>query len=118
MTRFFKKEDILLGSPQETMGISKDNYFYQVSTIQKYMIKKYDLSSLNQIEDIKNHLLAKNILIINAKELLERNKERIEILKESIEGLKSFVKEKGGSIGRIGDQYLLLTPNASVKIAN
>ncbi|GAH14401.1 unnamed protein product, partial [marine sediment metagenome] len=29
-----------------------------------------------------------------------------------------FLRENGGSIGRLGDHYLILTPNAHIKIAN
>ena len=38
--------------------------------------------------------------------------------KRIIEELKIFLREKGGSMARLGDYYLILTPNSIVKIAN
>ena len=114
MGRFWgKSEDTdLLGSPQETMGFSKEFS----SLLQNFIIKKYDFSNLNQIEDIKKQLLGRKILLINTKELLE--KVEVSELKRGLEDLKSFLRENGGSIGRLGNQYLILTPNAHIKIAN
>jgi SepF-like predicted cell division protein (DUF552 family) len=108
-----KKEDNeLLGSPQETMGFSKE----YSSLLHNFIIRKYDFTNLNQVEDIKNQLLKRKILIINAKEILE-NADVTE-LKRKIEELKSFLRENGGSMGRLGDNYLIITPNGHVKIAN
>ncbi|MFX1572002.1 MAG: cell division protein SepF [Promethearchaeota archaeon] len=108
-----KKEDIeLLGSPQETMGFSKE----YSSLLQNFIIRKYDFSNLSQIEDIKNQLMKQKILIINAKEILE--KVDVSELKGAIENLKSFLRENGGSLGRLGDQYLIVTPNSHIKISN
>jgi SepF-like predicted cell division protein (DUF552 family) len=113
MGRWGKKDHHeLLGSPQETMGFSKE----YSSLLQNFVIKKYDFSDLDQVEDIKKQLLGKRILIINAKRILENVD--VSELKRGIEELKSFLRENGGSMGRLGDQYLILTPNANVKIAN
>ena len=114
MVRFKgRKEDIeLVGSPQEAMGFSKE----YSTLLQNFVIKKYDFSSPNQIEDIKKQLLGKRILIINATEILENSD--ISEVKRTIEELKSFLRENGGSIGRLGDHYLIVTPNSYVKISN
>ncbi|MHA1883805.1 MAG: cell division protein SepF [Promethearchaeota archaeon] len=106
------EDNDLLGSPQETMGFSKE----YSSLLQNFVIRKYDFSNLNQMEDIKKQLLNRKILLINAKELLEKTD--VSELKRSLEDLKSFLRENGGSIGRLGNQYLILTPNAHIKIAN
>jgi len=106
------EDNDLLGSPQETMGFSKE----YSSLLQNFIIRKYDFSNLNQMEDIKKQLLNRKILLINAKELLENTD--VSELKRSLEDLKSFLRENGGSIGRLGNQYLILTPNAHIKIAN
>ena len=107
-----RKDDELLGSPHETMGFSKE----YSSLLHNFIIKKYDFSNLSQVEDIKKQLLGRKILLINAKEILEN----IEIseLKRGIEELKVFLRENGGSMGRLGDHYLILTPNTHIKIAN
>ncbi|MFX1304174.1 MAG: cell division protein SepF [Promethearchaeota archaeon] len=114
MGKFWGKKDDndLLGSPQETMGFSKE----YSSLLQNFIIKKYDFSNLAQVEDIKKQLLGRKILIINAKEILKNVD--VSELKRGIEDIKSFLRENGGSMGRLGDQYLVITPNAHVKIAN
>ncbi|MFX1499320.1 MAG: cell division protein SepF, partial [Promethearchaeota archaeon] len=79
-------------------------------------IKKYDFSSLEQIDEIKKELLGRRILIVNTKTLLDNVD--VSKLKRGIEDLKSFLRENGGSMARIGEEYLILTPNSLVKIAN
>jgi len=111
--RLWKKvETDLLSTPEETMGFSRE--FSSLN--QSFTIKKYDFSSLEQVEEIKKQLLGKRILILNAKDLLKN----IDItkLKRGIEDLKSFLRENGGSMARLGDEYLILTPNSWVKISN
>lgn len=107
-----KDDNELLGSPQETMGFSKE----YSSLLQNFTIRKYDFTNLNQVEDIKNQLLKRKILILNAKDILENVD--ISELKRGIEDLKSFLRENGGSMGRLGEHYLIMTPNAHVKISN
>ena len=88
--RYWKKvEADLLSSPEETMGFSRE----LSSLKQSFTIKKYDFSSLDQVEEIKKELLGKRILIINAKDILKN----IDItkLKRGIEDLKSFLRKKG-----------------------
>jgi SepF-like predicted cell division protein (DUF552 family) len=107
-----KSDSDLLGSPQEAMGFSKE----YSSLLQNFVIRKYDFSNLNQVDDIKKQLLGRKILLINAKEVLENGE--VSELKRCIEELKTFLRENGGSIGRLGNHYLILTPNAHIKIAN
>jgi len=114
MGKFWKKyaESDLLGSPEETMGFSREFSALKES----FYIKKYDFSNLEQVEEIKKELLGKRILILNATDILKN----IDItqLKRGIEDIKSFLRENGGSMARLGDQYLILTPNSWVKISN
>jgi SepF-like predicted cell division protein (DUF552 family) len=113
LVKFWRKvDDELLNSAEETMGFSRD----LSSLTNSFVIKKYDFSAIEQIEDIKNELLSRKILIINAKEILQN----IDVtkLKRGIEDLKIFLRENGGSMARLGDQYLILTPNRLVKIVN
>jgi len=109
--RYWKKvEADLLSSPKETMGFSRE------LLKESFTIKKYDFSSLEQVEEIKKELLCKRILILNASDVLKN----IDItqLKRGIEDLKSFLRENGGSMARLNDEYLIMTPNSSVKISN
>ena len=113
MGRFWKKiEADLLNSPSETMGFSREFS----SLKESFTIKQLDFSNLDQVEEIKKELLSKRILILNATDVLKN----IDItqLKRGIEDLKSFLRENGGSMARLGDKYLILTPNSWVKISN
>ena len=94
------------------MGFSRE----LTSLKECFTIKKYDFSSLEQVEEIKKELLSKRILILNASDVLKN----IDItqLKRGIEDLKSFLRENGGSMARLNDEYLIMTPNSSVKISN
>ncbi len=109
-----KDNDILLGSAKDTLGFSKDGN----SIFQNFLIKIYDFFSITQIDDIKKELMGRKILIIDAKKILQNKTTNILDLKKSIDELKIFLREIGGSLGRIGDQYLILTPNSTIKIAN
>lgn len=113
LARFWKKvEDDLLRSPEETMGFSNE-----LTTLkQNFLIKKFDFSSLDQVEQIKRELMGHKILIINAQDLLKSVD--VTKLKRGIEDLKIFLRENGGSMARLGEQYLIMTPNSYVKISN
>jgi len=112
-----------LNSPSETMGFTRE-----FSVKESFTIKKYDFSSLEQVEEIKKDLLSKRILILNATDVLKNILilnasdvlKNIDItqLKRGIEDLKSFLRENGGSMARLNDEYLIMTPNSSVKISN
>jgi SepF-like predicted cell division protein (DUF552 family) len=111
--RFWKKvDDELLKPPEDTMGFSKE-----LSALKhNFVIRKFDFSSLEQVEQIKKELLNRKILIVNAQELLKSVD--ITKLKRGIDDLKIFLRENGGSMARLGDNYLIMTPNSLIKIAN
>ena len=106
-------------SPHEAFGFPKErNYLQFPQSLQNYLIKTFNLCSIEQVADIKKQLSKRKILIINAKELLERNAMPIEELRMAIDEIKKFLKRCGGSIGRIGGDLLILTPSPQVKISN
>ena len=119
MIKFWNRDDDdeLTDPAHETMGVEKD-FLWTYSKIQNYLIKMYKLSSAKQIDEIKNLLIKNNILVINAKELLENQTISLQELREIMDQLKLFLTAFGGSIGRIGDQYLVLTPNVHIRISN
>ncbi len=116
MGRFLKRDEFVLGSPHETLGFSKDFDLSQVPAFQNFFIKKYDFKSLEQIHDVKRQLMARKILILNLKELLQDKTVPVEVLKSTIDELKLFLNQNGGSIGRLGEFYLILTPNSNVRM--
>ncbi|TXT63949.1 MAG: hypothetical protein BAJALOKI1v1_640013 [Promethearchaeota archaeon] len=116
MNLFGKKEEEeeAKDSPKHTLGFSGDlnsimNHFY---------IKKYELNTIDQLTDIKHQLRARKILIIDVQKVLEGSNAKILEFKEVIDELKNFVRQNGGSIGRLGKKYLILTPSAQIRISN
>ena len=121
MAIFGKKgrEDIhFAASPQETMGFSKEGDLLMLTSVQNYLIKKYTFNALDQVNDIKRQLLGRRILIINTKELFENENIPRNDLKRAIDEIRLFLVENGGSMGRLGESTLIITPNSQVKISN
>jgi SepF-like predicted cell division protein (DUF552 family) len=119
MKIFGKKEENGedLDSPKNTMGFSGFSEDFD-SEFKDFFIKKYEFTSLEQLSDIKTQLRSRKILIINVKKLLESGNCRILEFKEIIDELKVFINKQGGSIGRLGVNYLILTPNSQIRISN
>ena len=117
--KFWKKEQYdFKSSVDETLGcLQKLGAFNSGSHHTRYLIKKYRLGSLDQIEDIKAELASGSVLIMNASEVL--GSETISALdfKRTIDQLRAFLNVNGGSIGRIGENYLIMTPNGQIKIS-
>ena len=115
MTLFGKKdEEEAIDSPQNTLGFSGD----LTSIMNNFYIKKYELNTIEQLNDIKHQLRARKILIIDVQKVLEGGNAKILEFKEVIDDLKLFVRQNGGSIGRLGKKYLILTPNSQIRISN
>ncbi len=115
MKLFGKKDDEeLLESPKKTLGFSSEFD----SVMKDFFIKKYELRSLEQINDIKNHLRSRKILIINVNKILKGGNIKILEFKEVIDEIKAFISEYGGSMGRLGKNYLIVTPNSQIRISN
>ena len=121
MAIFGKKgrEDIhFAASPQETMGFSKEGDLLMLTSVQNYLIKKYTFNALDQVNDIKRQLLGRRILIINTKDLFKNENIPRNDLKRAIDEIRLFLAENGGSMGRLGESTLIITPNSQVKISN
>ncbi|MFO8017004.1 MAG: cell division protein SepF [Promethearchaeia archaeon] len=121
MLKFWKNEnEEIFTSPKKIMGFSKESDELGGSSesppTQSYLIKKFKFHHLEQLQEIKKELLNNKILIINADSILKNKNIPVRKLKDGIEDLKSFIRESGGSIGRIGEEYLILTPNSNIRI--
>lgn len=117
--KLFKKEQYdFKSSVEETMGcLQKLGAFSTGSHHTRYMIKKYRLSSLEQVDDMKTELASGSVLIVNASQILGDSQISVVDLKRTIDQIRAFLKVNGGSIGRIGDTYLIMTPNSHIKIS-
>lgn len=117
--KLWKKENDFLSLPKDNLGFDKEKPTnMSLTSAQNYLIKKFALTSVNQVEEIKTQLLKKRVLIINASDVLENKSIPIQELKSALDEIRSFLKQNGGSIGRIGDQYLIVTPNSHIKLSN
>ena len=111
MGKFWGKKDgpELLGSPQETMGFSKE----YSSLLQNFIIRKYDFSNPNQVDDIKKQLLGRRILLVNAKEFLENGD--VTQVKSTLEELKTFLSRL--SLSSFEEETSILMPlQASISL--
>jgi len=105
-------------SVEETMGCLHRMGAIESSHLSQYLIKKYNLSSIDQVADVKKQLLRGNILIINVSTILGDQNVSIVDFKRSIDQIRAEINLTGGSIGRIGDTYLIITPNSHIKISH
>ena len=79
-------------------------------------IKMMEFSSLNDIEPIQRNLKNGNIMLLNTEKLLKSRS--ILELKRVIDQLRGSCNELGGSIGRVGSNFLILTPSPFIRIGN
>ncbi|MHA1731510.1 MAG: cell division protein SepF [Promethearchaeota archaeon] len=81
------------------------------------VVKSLALKNLDQVPEVKRELKSGNMLILDAAALMENTEFSIIELKRAIEQVRAFVKELGGSMGRLGDQYLILTPSPNLRLS-
>ena len=79
-------------------------------------IKRMDFRSLADIESIQRNLKNGNIMLLNTEHLLKSRS--ILELKRAIDQLRGSCTELGGSIGRLGNNFLILTPSPFIRIGN
>ncbi|MHA1728758.1 MAG: cell division protein SepF, partial [Promethearchaeota archaeon] len=79
-------------------------------------VKMIEFSSFDDVDTIKNDLENGNIMILNAQKLLKCKTTSVLELKRTIDALKGHCGRLGGSIARLGDNMLILTPNAYIRI--
>ncbi len=87
-------------------------------SLQDTYIKSCRVSQLSDFELIKQDLEYGHIIVVDMDEILCNQQIDIIDLKRSVERLRGFCIEKGGNMGRIGENYLVITPNANFVINN
>ena len=93
--------------------------FTSLSKNPKYsvcFVKCAQFKSLEDIDGVKKDLALGNILILNAKELLESKMLSILEVKRAVEQIRAFTRELGGSMGRIDDNTMIITPNPYIRL--
>lgn len=86
-------------------------------TIKKpLVIAKVQLHDQKDVPQIKLDLENGKILFIDTKPLFQKYSHDLLVLKKTIDELRQVVIRRGGSIGRVGESILVLSPSDSIKI--
>jgi len=74
-------------------------------------IKSCRIGNLNDFEAVRQDLEYGHVIVIDMDEILSNQHVDVIELKRAVERLRGFCIERGGNIGRIGENYLIITPN-------
>ena len=113
---FRKKDHVFASSVEETMGVLQKLGAFKNTTTGFTYIKTMSLRSLSQVPNVQDELRRGNILILDTLEMLNQGEAVLLEFKRALEQIKGTVRELGGSIGRLGEQYIIATPNPHLKI--
>ncbi|MCF2141546.1 MAG: cell division protein SepF [Candidatus Lokiarchaeota archaeon] len=79
-------------------------------------IRKLDLQDQRDLRQISENLAKNRILFVQTKKFFEQHQNDLITLKNTMNQLKQICLRNGGSIGRVGDDILVLTPNPNIKL--
>ena len=79
-------------------------------------ISQRQLTDQKDLSQIENDLRANKILFLKTSQFFEQYQDEVIKLKQMIDQLKKICLNFGGSIGRIGPDLLVLTPNEKIKL--
>jgi SepF-like predicted cell division protein (DUF552 family) len=79
-------------------------------------VKCAQFKSLEDVETVKKDLASGNILILNAREILESKVLSVLELKRAVDQIRAYARELGGSMGRIDDNTMIITPNPYIRL--
>jgi SepF-like predicted cell division protein (DUF552 family) len=79
-------------------------------------IERFQLNDQTDLPQIESNLRLGKILFIETNRFFAKYKDDIPTLRQTIERLHAVSNQVGGSIGRVGDDVLVLTPNGWVEI--
>ena len=79
-------------------------------------ISQRQLTDQGDLSQIENDLKSGQILFLNTGQFFEQYQDEVIRLKQMIDQLKKICLNYGGSIGRIGPNLLVLTPNEKIKL--
>jgi len=113
---FHKNRQAFQSSVEETMDVLQKLGAFKNTTTGFTYIKTIALRSLTQVVDIQDELRRGNIIILDSIEILRQGESSVVEFKRALEQIKGTVRELGGSIGRLGEQYIIATPNPHLKI--
>ncbi|MHC1591584.1 MAG: cell division protein SepF [Candidatus Helarchaeales archaeon] len=79
-------------------------------------IKMMPLTGLSDVKGVTDELNQGNIVILNIKHFLSRSSVQSIELKRAIQQLAFHVKTIKGDIGQLGDHYVVVAPDSSIRI--
>ena len=74
----------------------------------KIYIKSQTLSSLEDLDSVKDEIISGNIVIVRLGPLAEKSTEDV---KKAVSELYDFSQQIGGDIARLGEERIILTPS-------
>ncbi len=80
------------------------------------VIKTFSLAGLDQVPEVKQELKSGNVLVLGVDDLMNNPEYSIVELKRAVEQIRACVRELGGSMGRLGDRYLIITPSPQLRL--
>jgi SepF-like predicted cell division protein (DUF552 family) len=79
-------------------------------------ITKLDLRDERDLQQIARNLAQNRILFVQTKLYFEQHRDDLITLRNTMNQLKHICQKKGGSLGRIGDDILVMTPSPQIRL--
>ena len=79
-------------------------------------VRKVQLNTINDIATIQGEISDGNLAIIDVSGFITSGEFSILELKRAIEQIRGTCKKLGGAIARLGDRYLIATPNEQMQL--
>ena len=80
------------------------------------LVKKMQLNTINDIQAIQGEISGGNMTIIDVAGFVTSGEFSVLELKRAIEQIRLSCKNLGGAIARLGDRYLVTTPNPTLQL--
>ncbi|MHA1699881.1 MAG: cell division protein SepF, partial [Promethearchaeota archaeon] len=102
--------------PEPQASDSSVSSFFVDQLKQRTMfVKKLALNTMNDIPVIQNELSNGNITIVDVTGFVSAGEFTILELKRAIEQIRGTCRRLGGSLARLGERFLIATPNDKVQ---
>nr|MDO8114212.1 cell division protein SepF [Candidatus Sigynarchaeota archaeon] len=111
-----KVDDSDDGDAETCMIDTSLNLASQLKQQHSLFVKKLQLNTINDIQAIQNEISEGNMAIIDVAGFITSGEFTVLELKRAIEQLRGTCKKLGGALARLGDRYLVATPNDRMQL--
>ncbi len=80
------------------------------------LVKKMNLTNINDIQAIQSEIDGGNMAIIDVSGFITSGEFTVLELKRAVEQIRGTCKKLGGALARLGDRYIVATPNEHVQL--